>query len=38
MDDPLLVRGFQRFGDLAGDGERLVQRDRPGYETTLVIS
>jgi hypothetical protein len=24
MDDPLLVRGFQRFGDLLGNGQRFV--------------
>ena len=28
MDDPLFMRGFERFGDLFRDGERLVYRDR----------
>ena len=32
MDDPLLVRGFQRVTDLSGDAQRLLQRNRPsGY-------
>ena len=29
MDDALLVRGLERVGDLPGDGQRLVERDRP---------
>ena len=29
MDDPLLVRGFERLGNLLGDREGLVDRDRP---------
>ena len=29
MDDPLFVRDFQRLGDLRGDGQRLIDRDRP---------
>ena len=29
MNDPLLVRRFEGFGDLPGDGERFVDRDRP---------
>ena len=33
MDDPLLVRGLERFGNLVGDGERLVDRHRPAHET-----
>ena len=28
MDDALLVRGFERLGDLPRDRQRLVQRDR----------
>ena len=28
VDDSLLVRGFERLGDLTADGDRLVQRDR----------
>ena len=29
MDDALLMRRFEGFSDLLGDGERLVNRDRP---------
>ena len=29
MDNPLLVRGLQRFGDLRRNGEGLLDRDRP---------
>ena len=29
MDDPLLVRRFEGFGDLLGDGESFVDGDRP---------
>ena len=29
MNDALLVRGFQRLGNLAGDRHRFVERDRP---------
>ena len=28
MDDPLLVRRFERLGDLLRDGQRLAERDR----------
>ena len=28
MNDPLLVRGFERLGDLLGDWQRLVERNR----------
>ncbi len=28
MDDPLLVRRFERFGNLPRDGQRFVERDR----------
>jgi hypothetical protein len=30
VDDAMLVRGFERLGDLAGDRERLVQRNPGG--------
>jgi len=30
MDDPLLVRRFQRAGDLTRDRERFGDCDRPG--------
>ena len=33
MDDAFLVRGFERLGDLAGDGERLRDRQRAALET-----
>ena len=29
MDDPLLMRRFQGFRDLLGNGQRLINRDRP---------
>ena len=29
MHDALFVRGFERIGDLARDGERFITRDRP---------
>ena len=29
MNDPLLVGGFERFGNLRRDRERLVDRNRP---------
>ena len=32
MDDPLLVRGFERLRDLPRDGEGLVQRNRPACD------
>ena len=28
MDDPLVMRRFERLGDLSGDRQRLVDRDR----------
>ena len=28
MDDPLLVGGFERLGDLAGDRQGFIERDR----------
>src|SRR5262249_9814171 len=33
MDDPLVVRLLERIGDLPGDGQRLVYRDRSFPET-----
>ena len=35
MDDPLLVGRFQRFGDLASDGEGFVERDRSPTDPVL---
>ncbi len=32
VDDPLLVRLLHRLGDLPGDGERLVERERPSLQ------
>ncbi len=32
MDDALLVRGFERLGDLRRDRQRLVDRDRPARD------
>ena len=32
MDDALLVRRFERVGDLPRDGQRLVERDRPARD------
>ena len=29
MDDPVLVRGFERFGDLLRDGQRFIEWNRP---------
>ena len=29
MDDPLLVRRFERLGDLARDGQRLIEWEWP---------
>ena len=28
MNDPLFVRGFEGFGDLLGDGQRLIDGNR----------
>ena len=33
MDDPLLVRGLERFGNLVRDVQRLLDRHRPAHET-----
>ena len=32
MDDALLVRSLERVGDLAGDRQRLVDRERAGRD------
>ena len=32
---PLLVRGFERLGDLPGDGQGLVERDRTFGDAVL---
>ena len=32
MDDPLLVRGFERLGNLRRDRQRLTDRDRRGRD------
>ena len=32
VDDPLLVRRFERLGDLLRDRQRLVERDRPARD------
>ena len=32
MNDALLVRGFERLGDLPRDRERLVERERPARD------
>jgi hypothetical protein len=37
MDDPLFMRGFERFGDLFRDGERLVYRDRTARDALRQI-
>ena len=37
MDDPLLVRGFKRYGNLSGDGQRFVNRDRPARDALREI-
>ena len=37
MDDPLLVRGFERLGDLLRDRQRLVERDRAARDPLRQI-
>ena len=37
MDDPLLVRGFERLGDLLRDRQRLVERDRAARDALRQI-
>ena len=32
MNDPLLVRRLERFGDLPRDRQRLVERNRPARD------
>ncbi len=33
VNDPLLVRRLERLGDLAGDGQGLLERDRPALQS-----
>ena len=35
MDDPLLVRGFERLGDLGRDGERFVDGKRAARDALV---
>ena len=35
MNDPPLVGGFERFGDLTSDGQGFVERDRPLTDPVL---
>ncbi len=37
MDDPLLVRGFERLGDLLRDGQRFIERDRAARDALRQI-
>ena len=37
MDDPLLVRRFERLGDLLRDGQRFVERDRAARDALRQI-
>ena len=37
MDDPLLVRGFERLGDLLRDGQCFVDRDRASRDALREI-
>ena len=37
MDDPLLVRRLQCLGDLPGNRQRLVERDRPARDALRQI-
>ena len=37
MDDPLLVRRFERFGDLLRDRQRLVERDRAARDALRQV-
>ena len=37
MNDPLFVRGFQRFGDLRRDRDRLVERDRAAHNPLRYV-
>ena len=32
MDDAVVVRGFERFGDLSRNRQRLVERNRPARD------
>ena len=38
MDDAVLVRGFERFGDLPRDRQRLVERNRPARDPLREVS
>ena len=37
MDDPLLVRRFERLGDLLRDRQRLVERDRAARDALRQV-
>ena len=37
MDDPLVVRRFERLGDLLRDRQRLVERDRAARDPLRQI-
>ena len=37
MDDPLLVRGLQRLGNLTRDGQRVIQRQGPVCDADAQI-
>ena len=37
VDDALLVRGFECLGDLPGDGQRLVERNRASRDTLREV-
>jgi hypothetical protein len=37
VNDPLLVRGFERLGDLLRDRQRLVNRNRPACEPLCEV-
>ena len=37
MNDPLLVRGFERVGDLLRDRQRFVERDRAARDTLRQV-
>ena len=37
VDDPLLVRRFERVGDLLRDGQRLVERDRAARDALRQV-
>ena len=37
MNDPLFVRGFERLGDLRGDRQRFIDRNRAACDTLRQI-